>query len=497
MRRKGMDVMVSSYAHGIATSRSGGSIAEPTQCPGNATVIIGTAPINTAKSPYTSVNVPMLAKTKAEAEAAAGYSEEYDRYTLIHGTYAQFNQFGTAPVILINVLDPANEKHLEAVTGQEVALESGRGVIPDTGILLDKLEVSLGDAKCDEGVDFVASFDEDGTVILSAAPDGKLTSAASVVCSYTKINPDGVTAEDIIGGVAEDGTRTGLELVDEIYARFGVIPSILTAPGWSRKPAVAAALEAKAQLIYGLTNAIAVIDLDSGTGGADSYYKVKEQKAKAVVSSRWCVACWPMVRSGSRKIWFSAMQAALMHHLAAGHDGIPSDSPDNKELMIDGVCLEDGTDVHLTQAIVNDYINAYGVVSALRLPTWKSWGNNTAAYPVSTVPNDRWIKAVTMLNYMENRFRVEYLPHVGRNADYRLINDIVNNFNMLLNSWTPDHLAGGSIVFRKDENPVERIQFGRMKFRTRYADYAPAEYIENEFEYDASILEAALEGGEA
>jgi hypothetical protein len=130
------------------------------------------------------------------------------------------------------------------------------------------------------------------------------------------------------------------------------------------------------------------------------------------------------------------------------------------------------------------------------LPTWKFWGNNTTAYPASNDPINRWIKCVTMLNYLENNFKVNYLSQVGRNASYKLVDSIVNEYNMFLNSLTPGHLAGAEIVFDKTENPIEQILNGKLVFRTRYADYTPAEVIENTFEYDTSILEEALSGGE-
>ena len=52
------------------------------------------------------------------------------------------------------------------------------------------------------------------------------------------------------------------------------------------------------------------------------------------------------------------------------------------------------------------------------------------------------------------------------------------------------------IIFYKKKNQISKIIDGKVKFSTRFATYSPMEYIENEFEYDASILEAALSGGE-
>lgn len=62
-------------------------------------------------------------------------------------------------------------------------------------------------------------------------------------------------------------------------------------------------------------------------------------------------------------------------------------------------------------------------------------------------------------------------------------------------SLIPDHLAGGSIEFNVDDNPTDAMLAGQYKFRTRYADWSPMEYIENVFEYDVDILTTAMEGG--
>lgn len=485
------------YKHGIYTGRKGVAVPVPTACNTNVTVVIGTAPINTAKDPAAVVNVPIKLESQTDADEYMGFTEEYGKYTIPHATYAAFHAFAVTPIVVINVLDPENTKHVEAVAEKTVQLTAGEGVIDDTGILLDKLVISDGSTEYEADKDYVASFAEDGRVLIAVTSDGQISGAGSVQAAYTKLKPEGVTAEDIIGGISEDGSiRTGMELLDEIYIRYNIVPGQIIAPGFSKDPAVSAALEAKAQLITGLINAMAIVDLDSSSTGASAYTKVQAQKEKACIPSRWNIPVWPMVKVQGIPMWFSAFAAVLIQRKTAANGDIPSEGPDNYELPIDGICLEDGTDVYMTQGNVNDYINAYGVASAIKLPTWRFWGGNTAAYPVSNDPINRWIKCVLMLNYLENKFKMEYMDSVGRSGNYRLVNSIVNEFNTFLNSLTPDHLAGAKILFDKKENPPENIQLGHYKFRTRYADYTPMECIENEFHYDASILESALEGGE-
>jgi phage tail sheath protein FI len=256
---------------------------------------------------------------------------------------------------------------------------------------------------------------------------------------------------------------------------------------------VAAALEAKAELVGDLTNAIAIVDIESKE--TKKIEDVKEAKNKLGCFTRWTVLCWPKVLMGGVEIYASAAVAALLQYVTVNNAGVPT-SPDNKTIPIDGVVIEGGKELHLTKKQVNNYLNAVGVLSFTYFGGWKCWGNNTSAYPDNTDPNNRFIKCVMVSSYLENRFKTEYLSTVGEDGSYKVIGSVVSNYNADLNALTPNYLAGAAIVFDKNENPMANILDGHYKFHTRYADYTPLEYIENEFTWDSQILQDALEGGE-
>jgi hypothetical protein len=341
--------------------------------------------------------------------------------------------------------------------------------------------------------DYVAEFTADGYVSLAVAADGLFKDATAVTVAYTKINPDGVTESDIIGGVTEDGVRTGIELIDEVYSRFGMVPNIISAPGYSKNAGVAAALEAKAELVGELTSAIAVLDLESET--TTRIEDVKDAKDKLGAFTRWTVLCWPKVLMGGQEIYASAAVSAVLQYITTNNAGVPT-SPDNKSIPIDGVVLSGGRELHLTLKQVNNYLNAVGVISFAYLDGWKCWGNNTSAYPDNTDPNNRFIKCVMLCNYLENRFKTEYLSMIGTDGSYKMIDSVVSNYNADLNALVPDYLAGAEIVFDKDENPISQIIDGHFVFHTKYADYTPVESIENSFTWNSQILQDALEGGD-
>lgn len=479
------------YKHGISTRRDADISADALQS-ARVQVAIGTAPVNLLDDPAGAVNVPILVKNRGEVKTAVGVCGDYNNYTLMQTMLASA-KVGIAPVVMINVLDPGKPEHVTAVAGEEYTLTKGSVTVPVSGILLASLVVSSGDKEGRADVDYVAAFNEGGYVSLAVTADGAFSAVSKLTIAYTKLNPDGVRIEDIIGGVTETGVRTGIELVDEIYSRFRMIPEIISAPGFSAAPAVAAALEAKAELAGDLTNAIAVVDIESET--TTRIESVKDAKEALGCVTRWTVLCWPKVLIEGHAIYASAVVAAMLQFIATANGGVPA-SPDNRETPIDGIVVGDGTEIHLTKTQVNNHLNAYGVLSFAYMGGWKCWGNNTAAYPEKQEPNERFIKCVMVGNYLENRFKTDYLSVIGAEGRVKTIESVVSNFNADLNALTPDFLAGAEVIFNKSENPVENVLEGRYIFHTKYADWTPVEAVENVFTWDSKILERAFEGGE-
>ncbi|MCM1058316.1 MAG: hypothetical protein NC517_12025 [Firmicutes bacterium] len=479
------------YKHGISTNRDADISADALRAE-RVQVAIGTAPVNLLDDPSGAVNVPILVNNSAEVKMYLGACGDHRNYTLMQTALASAKT-GIAPVVMINVLDPGKPEHIMAVAGEEYELTKGSTTVPVSGILLGSLVVSSGDKQGEADVDYVAAFDESGHVSVAVTESGAFADAAKLTIAYTKLNPEGVSLEDVIGGVTENGIRTGIELVDEIYSRFKLIPEIISAPGFSRYPAVAAALEAKAELAGDLTSAVAVVDVESDT--TIRVESVKDAKDKLGCFGRWTVLCWPKVIMAGYEIYASAVVAALLQYITATNGGVPT-SPDNKDVLIDGMVTGDGREIHLTKKQVDNYLNAYGVVSFAYLGGWKCWGGNTAAYPDRTEPNNRFIKCVMVGNYLENRFKTEYLPVIGTDGKYKVIDSVVSNFNTDLNALIPDYLAGAEVIFNKSENPMTSITEGHFVFHTRYADWTPVEAIENTFTWDSQILEKAFEGGE-
>ena len=108
---------MSDYKHGVYTGETPTSIIPAVNTTAGLPVIFGTAPVHLATD-RAQANRPMLAYSYAEAVAGMGYCKDWKNYTLCEAIYSQFALYNVAPVVLVNVLDPA--VHKEAVSDSEV-----------------------------------------------------------------------------------------------------------------------------------------------------------------------------------------------------------------------------------------------------------------------------------------------------------------------------------------------------------------------------------------
>lgn len=476
------------YNHGVGANELATQVGEPQITLSGIPVVVGTAPVHLAKNPK--VNEPVYAKKYEDAVDALGYSEDFEKYTLCQNIYASFVKFEVAPIILINVLDP--EKHRKALKEKEYTITDAQVTIDAEDVILSALEVKNGDAVLVQDTDYIASFDDNNKALLTVLDTENTTGATSLTVSGYCLDPTKVTEADIIGGYDEEtGVETGLELVRAVFPKYQVLPGTLSAPGFSKNKNVAAMLQSKCEKINGMFDCQALIDLD--TSEASKYTDVEQAKSNIGISGKNSILLWPMLKYGEAVISYSAAMAALIQYVDAKHNGVPAKSPSNQLLGCDAVCLQDGTEVNLDEAQANT-LNAIGVVSATNFGGWRSWGNNTACYPVNKDPKDRWINCRRYFSWRENNFIVNTHNKVDGIPEVRQIQGIVDNENIKGSSYAAaGYCAGDKIEFRMDENPIENITNGHFKFHFYLAPYMPMEYIESDFEMDIEAIEKSYE----
>ena len=477
------------YLHGVRVKENPTAIPAAAQSQGGVPIVIGTAPVNLAETP--AVNEPVMCRSFAEAANYLGYSEDYGKYTLCQAMDSFFKLFAVGPVVFINVLDPAT--HRRAMAEETVAVEDGLAVCATDSIIASTVLVKNGETELVLGTDYTLSFNEYGKLAVAVVASGVTSVKVSGYC----LDPAAVTANAIVGSYqVSTGKRTGIECVEEVYPKFNRFPSLLLAPGWSQLSVVGLSLAAKCEGLNGMFSCECVVDIPADDSGAVVYTDVERAKTALGYSDEHMIALWPEVVAAGKRMYFSALYAAMAINLDVSNDDVPNLYPSNKALKASGAALHDGTEVSLDQVQASE-LNGAGIVTVTNMNGFKAWGNNTTIYPDSTDPKDRWIGCRRFFSWWGNNFIVNYLTKVDNPANYRLIESIVDSENVRGNALvSAGKCAGIRTEYAQEDNPIANVLDGHLVFRQYLAPYTPAEDILSVLEYDVSMLEAAL-GGEA
>lgn len=413
------------YRHGVYVSEVPTSLV-PMISVASPTVAIGTAPIDTVEDATKAAvpNTPVLCHTLKEFTEQFGWSDDFEKYTLCEVAYVHFQLFNVAPVVFINVYDPATHK----TTGEN--------------------------------------------------PTGDVTKVA---------------ANDIIGGYdTTTGKNKGLECVEEIYPRFGLIPGTIIVPKYSCQSAVAAVIKAKCTDINGVFQAVAVADIDTTT--VKTYTAVNAAKNTDNFMAPKLIDAWPKVALGGQQMYLSTQAAALMGVVDSRYDNIPYKSPSNENLQCDQTILADGTDIFLGKAQAN-YLNGIGVITALNfVGGWKLWGNRTSAYPSNPDPKDSFIACRRMMNWVANTLVVSFWSKIDDPLNKRLIESTLDRAQIWLNGLVArGALVGGRVAFLEAENPVTDLADGKIRFHVYICPPTPAREIEFIQEMDVSYFKTLFE----
>lgn len=474
------------FEHGVYTSEKTSAVTVPVESESGITFAVGAAPVYMGKG---TVNEAIYAKSLKDAVEQLGYSDDFENFTLCEVMHTHFNLYNVGPVIFVNVFDP--DKHKTAVSVAEYPLIDNRVELPDTAICNTVIVKATAEGNAlVKGTDYNAYY-VDGHFVIEKTEDGAITSN-SVFVEYSKADISKITAADIIGGVdVNTGKKSGLELINTVYAKYGVVPELIVAPGFSSNTEVAAIMATKAATINGLFKGKALIDADCTT--IKKYSDVYGWKSRNNISDPNQILCWPMVALGGVKYHMSVQLAALMANVDKDNDGIPSESPSNKSLKADSTILADGIEVILEQDEAN-VLNAKGIVTAINSGgRFVAWGNETACYPIITDVKDYFISINRMFGYEAKKLILTYASFVDRKMLPRMIDTIVDSENIALAALTSsEHILGGRIEYRTEENPQVNLMAGKIMFHIFLTPPSPAKDIEFVLEYDVDYVAAAL-----
>ena len=471
--------------HGINTYKSDtGSAAVRTALVG-IPFFVGAWPCHTAGGTAGQLH---LAHSFEEARGLGGYSAHWrtadgkPTWNLCQAMYAHFKLFGMSPAVFCNVFDPA--KHKEAKDAAEFPVADHTTTLPMEVICDEALVVKSGDATLVKDTDYEVFYDAEHCVI-ELTKDGSAYDATALTVSYNAAKPEAITAADV---------EAAVERIEECKTRFGLVPDLICAPGWSRIPTVAAVMAAKAPAVSGLFKAKAVVDIDTdATTGASDYAKVLEWKNKNGYTDKNMIVCWPLAKVGEYIFDYSVIACGVMARVDADNGGCPYESPSNKSIPITGLCVKDGTEVNLSIQQADTVSYAAGVVTALNFDGWVLWGNYTGCWPASSDVSDYFICTNRMMDYVCNTFVNTYWSSLDRPLKRVHIDAIVNSFNAWLAGLTHDgKLYGGQIRYEAASNPTANLLAGKFRLDTHMASPVPAQQIDMHVEFDVEQLTAAL-----
>lgn len=427
---------------------------------------IGTAPINLIRgyAEKNLVNMPVKVANMSDTQSKLGYSANWEAFTLCEAFAQHFdNTVGNVgPIYVVNVLDPDTHKKAEKTT-TELTFSNKRAEFESADIILDTFAI----ADKVEGVDYSLEYNfAKGTVVVKLLTDD---AGAAVSCSYNTVDTAAVKEADIIGQTTEDGEYTGLHAMKLIYQYHNAVLNVLAAPGWSHIPAVYTAMVSTVQKLNGHWDGFVNADIplvDAEGEAINTIAKALAWKAANGYTSEFSKVYWPMVKDGNGRVFhLSTVGQATMLRVDLSHDGVPFESPSNKEIMATAQYFgAESKNKGFDQQTANG-LNEKGVTTACFWGgQWVLWGPHTAAFTYNGNMDARAIFDVNirMLEHVTNSFQLDH----GTKIDQPMTpqdRDAIKNQEM----EKLDALCGiGALIgtptvdFLESENPVSNMMNG-------------------------------------
>ena len=399
------------YKHGAYGEIASSKVSDAKQSDVVA-VYIGTAPINLIRgySEKGLINMPLKVANMSDAQRLLGYSKDWKAFTLCEAFAEHFdNTVGNVgPIYVVNVLNPDSHKAAEKTT-TELTFTNQRAEFESSDIILDTFAI----ADKVEGVDYSLEYNfAKGTVIVKLLTEGAATTAT---CSYNTVDTSAVEAADIIGQTTEEGQYKGLHAMKLLYQNHNAVLNMLAAPGWSQIPEVYKAMVSIVQKLNGHWDGFVNADIpmvDADGKAIDTIAKAIAWKEANGYTSEFSKVYWPMAKdAGGRVFHLSTAGQITMLRVDLSHDGVPFESPSNKEIM--ATCQYFGADSKnngFDQQTGNS-LNENGITTACFWGgQWVLWGTHTAAYKYNGDTDARAIFDVNvrMLMHITNSFQLDH-----------------------------------------------------------------------------------------
>lgn len=454
-------------------------------------VVLGAAPINMGD--MSCINQPILIQNITEATKYFGGVNKIEGFNISEVLYSAFQLFGVGPVLCINVLDPKKHSAVEVLT--EVIVKNGMAKIEKVGIIPSELILKKGGTEESiEASTYEISFDSNGYLEIYFE-DLTLT---SIDGSIKVLNPTLITAQDIIGKVDINTLKKeGLELIDEIFTKYSVIPCAGIAPGYTHDNELRTIMNTKFQAINsGKWKSIIIADIPETTKYGEA---IKWKKDNNAIDPEQLLY-YGMGVLGNNILHLSTLVACELLRGNMENDGVPCDSPSNKNAKISKVVYkdEDGNyqDLNLDEKQA-ELLNENGINTAIQTPGGLVfWGNRTSAFQPggTTEKKDIWIHSKRMIQFICNTIGTNNQNEVDKKMTKTRAIAIRDNLNQWLAGLkSQEKILGGRVEFRAIDNPGENIAGGKFVWYIVHGDVPIGENLEfnvkNSSEFAIEIYE--------
>lgn len=427
---------------------------------------IGTAPINLIRG-YAEkglVNMPIKVANMSDTQSKLGYSDNWEAFTLCEAFAEHFdNTVGNVgPIYVVNVLDPDAHRAAEKTT-TELTFSSKRAEFESSDIILDTFAI----ADKVEGVDYSLEYNfAKGTVVVKLITEAD---ANTLTCSYNTVDASAVEAADIIGQTTEDGQYTGLHAMKLLYQYHNAVLNMLAAPGWSHIPAVYKAMVGIVQKLNGHWDGFvnADIPLEDAEGEAiNTIAKAIAWKEANGYTSEFSKVYWPKIMDSSgRVVHLSTAGQATMLRVDLSHDGVPFESPSNKEIMATRQYFGADSKNNGFDQQTGNSLNEKGITTACFWGgQWVLWGPHTAAFTYNGSMDARAIFDVNirMLMYITNSFQLDHGTKIDQPMTPQDRDVILNEEKQKLDTLTGIGALIGSpsVEFLETENALTDMMNG-------------------------------------
>ena len=388
-----------------------------------------------------------------------------------------FDQTG-ALVIVINVCDP--EKHISSYTTSGLIIPNrlNRATLPHTHVS-DVVITSLDDATTYQvGVDYKL---DQTTGLVTRTEGSTLPVGEAVKASYMAVDPTKVTLSDVIGAATGTGF-TGCHLLRAAQSRYGVVPRILCAPGFTHSRPVHPTLPSQtvqnpvvAELVS-LAERLRAVVIADGPNTTDEAAIIARNDSGS--GRHYIVENWPIIQDIVTDTMVVEPPSARVAGMIARSDSERGFwwSPSNTEMLgISGLSRDVDWSISDANCAAN-VLNEQEVAVMIRQPGagFKLWGNRSC----SSEPLLAFLPVRRTLDMVYESLEQGLIWSMDRPISPQTIEDLEGTINAFLRDLkVRGALLGGEAWLPRDLNSVTNLQAGKVAMRIKLEPPAPMETL--------------------